>query len=102
LPEQIAKKLAAPGLKYAFGPGIFGQIGGIGQRTLIPAHGKAVDVKTQSPERGDFASDEAVRRAGIGVHQIADSQGGGSLSEMCGLSQRHFDNTLSESVAGLV
>src|SRR5690606_21283944 len=51
LPEQIAKKLAPPGLKYAFGPGIFSQIGGIGQRTLIPAHGKAVDVKTQSPER---------------------------------------------------
>jgi len=58
-----------------FGARMFGQIGWVGQVRNIPAHGEAVNLHPLGLKRGDFAADEAVRRARIGVDQIADSQG---------------------------
>ena len=69
---KVAPQTAGARLQDMFGPRVFGDVVGIDQRGFVAAHGEAVDGPARRFQRADLAPDEAVGRAGIGVHDVAD------------------------------
>ena len=87
---QVAQQARAARLKDAFGAVVFLAVGRVLQGLGIAPHGKPMDVETQGFQRRNLTPDEAVRGPGIGVDEIADSQGCKPLSNTRGTQKRRF------------
>ena len=90
LDDQVAQQARAARLKDAFGAVVFLAVGRVLQGLGIAPHGKPMDVETQGFQRRNLTPDEAVRGAGVGVDEIADSQGCKPLSNTRGTQKRRF------------